>query len=85
MQELLNVTAARALPSQMKGPLIPYRGTAFGFMQCGPSLPLVDSGDLFPGGRGHIPAEGTEERPEERLSIILIETFGEGFDYPLRG
>lgn len=85
VQELLNVTAAKALPAKMSGPLVPFRGTTFGFEQRGPSLNLAGSGDLFLGGRGHIPAEGAEEGPEEGISIILIETSGDGLDEPVRG
>ena len=84
VQELLNVTAARTLPGHMPAPLITDRGVTFGFMQWGPSLGLGSSGDLFPGGTGRIPADGAAEGPEDGISIILIETYGEGFKEPMR-
>lgn len=85
VQELINVTAGKTLSANMQGPLVPDRGITFGFMQSGPSLRLAGSGDLFDGGRGDIPAEVVEEEPEDGISIILIETSGDGLDEPVRG
>ena len=85
VQELLNVTAAKALPAGMPGPLVATRGITFGFIQRDTALHFAGSGDLFPGGRGHIPAEGVEEGSGDGISIILIETLGDGLDEPVRG
>lgn len=85
VQELLDVTAAKALAAKMPGPLVPERGVTFCFMQAADFAYGGGIGDRFAGGGGHMPLDADGEEPGDGISLILIETSGDGLDEPMAG
>lgn len=78
VQELLEVTAARALTTRTTGPIAAERGVRFGFVQHGTLPRSGGAGDLFGGTDVTGPIAEFEDAPGEGISILLLETCGTG-------